>query len=109
VLFLHQTLLEEKYFPVLQLGTTLQVLLALVSKPGWLVLFPLVLIEGELRLSQLVGGVGLAHLPTLVLPMAEAQWRLRDGLKGLLYPSEFDFNPIIHFFLLRSLFLCYLQ
>jgi hypothetical protein len=71
MLFLHQTLHGEKYFLILQLGVVLQVLLVLVSKPGWLVLFPLVLVEGELRLYQLVSGVGLAHLPTLVLLMAE--------------------------------------
>jgi hypothetical protein len=32
VIFLHQTSLEEKYFPVLQLGAILQVLLSLAVK-----------------------------------------------------------------------------
>jgi hypothetical protein len=78
VIFLHQNLLGDKSFPVLQLNATLQVLLVLALNPGWLVLFPFVLVKGELRLSQLVDGFGLAHLPTLVLPMIEAQWRMRD-------------------------------
>jgi hypothetical protein len=38
---------------------------------SWVIfLFLLVLIERELQLYQLVSGVGLDHLPTLVLPMA---------------------------------------
>jgi hypothetical protein len=50
MLFLRRTSLGGKSFPVLQHDVVLQVLLVLASKPGWLVLFPLVLVEGELRL-----------------------------------------------------------
>jgi hypothetical protein len=77
VIFLRRNSLGGKSFPILQLDVVLKELLVLASKPGWLVLFPLVLIEGELRLYHLIGGVGLARLPALVFPMAEAQWRLR--------------------------------
>jgi hypothetical protein len=102
VLFLHQNLLGEKYFPVLQLDAALQVLISLASKPGWLVLFPLVLVEGELRLSYLVGGVGLSHFPTLVLPMAGTQWRLHDWTEGLVVPLRFQLQSY-HTFLPASL------
>jgi hypothetical protein len=73
-----QTLSGVKPSPTLQLDIVLLLLLALASRLGWLVLFLLVRDEGELRSHQLVVGVGLAHLPTLVLPMAGAQWTLRD-------------------------------
>jgi hypothetical protein len=86
VIFLRQTLLGEKYFPILQCCIVLQVPLTLASRPGWLVLFLLVLVEGDIQLYQLVGGVRLAHLPTLVLPMAGTQWRLRDWTKGHAIP-----------------------
>jgi hypothetical protein len=72
MIFLHQTSLGGKSFPILHLDVVLQVLLGHASKPRWLGLFPLFLIEGELWLYQLIGGVGLAHLPPLVFPMAEA-------------------------------------
>ena len=62
MIFLHRTFLGERYFHVLHLDTDLKVHLALASRPGWLVLFLLVLVEGELQLYQLVSGVGLAHL-----------------------------------------------
>jgi len=74
----HQTLSGKKYSSTLQLDAILQVLLILYSKPGWLVLLLLMLIEGELQLHMLVGGVGLAHLPTLVLLMEGAYWRLHN-------------------------------
>jgi hypothetical protein len=48
----------------------------LVPKPGWLVLFPPVLIEGELRPYQQSGGVELAHLPFLVFLSSGVQWIL---------------------------------
>jgi hypothetical protein len=67
-----QTLSAEKPSPILQLDVVLRVLLALASRPGCLVLFLPVHDEGELRSHQRVDGVGLAHLPTLVLPMAGA-------------------------------------
>jgi hypothetical protein len=76
MLFIHPTLLEGKFFLILQLDDVLQVLPVLVSKPGCLVLFSLVLIEGELQLYQRTGGVELVHIPVLVFPMAEAQLRL---------------------------------
>jgi hypothetical protein len=66
--FLHQTLLGEHSFLVRQLDVVLQVLPVLVPKPRWLALFPLALVEDELRLYQLFGGVELAHLPLLALP-----------------------------------------
>jgi hypothetical protein len=86
MIFLHQTLLGDKSFPVLQLDVVLQVLLALASRPGWLVLFLLVLVKGEILLYQLIDGVGLAHLPTLVLPMADTQWRLHRWNEGPVVP-----------------------
>jgi hypothetical protein len=70
--------LGEQPSPALQLGVVLRVLLSLYSRPGWIVLFHLVLNKGEPRLHILADRVGLAHLPTLVLPMAGAQWTLRD-------------------------------
>jgi hypothetical protein len=76
VLFLHPTLLGEKDFPILQYCVALKGLPVLVLKPGWLALFPPVLVEGELRLYQQFSGVELTHLPVLVFPMAEAQWKL---------------------------------
>jgi hypothetical protein len=85
VFFLHQTSLLEKDFLVLQHCISLQVLLVLVSNPGWLDLFLPMLIEGELRLYQLGGGVGLAHLPILVLLV---QWRLCSWIVGLVVPLE---------------------
>jgi hypothetical protein len=45
-----------------------------------------VLDEGELRLHLLVGGVGLAHLPTLVLPMEGVQWTLCNSTEGHVVP-----------------------
>jgi hypothetical protein len=76
--FLHQTSLGDKFFPIRKLDVVLQVLLVLVPKPGWLVLFYLVLIEGKLRLYQRDGGFGMAHLPVLVFSMTEVQWGLHD-------------------------------
>jgi hypothetical protein len=81
-----QTSSGEQPSSSLQVSVILRVLLALASRPGWLVLFLLVLDEGELRLHLLVGGVGLAHLPTLVLPMVGAQWTLRDWTEGPVVP-----------------------
>jgi hypothetical protein len=73
-----QTLSRGKPSPTLQLSVVLLLLLSLSSRPGWLVLFLLMHNEGELRSHQLVVRVGLAHFPTLVLPMEGAQWTLRD-------------------------------
>jgi hypothetical protein len=81
-----QILSGEKPSPGPQLDVVLQVILALASRLGWLVLFLLVLVEGGLRLHLLVSGVGLAHLPTLVLPMVGAQWILRDWTEGPIAP-----------------------
>jgi hypothetical protein len=81
-----QTLSGEKPSLSLQLGVVIQVLLTLASRPGWLVLFLLVCDEGELWSHQLVGGVGLAHLPTLVLPMEGAQWTPHDWTEGHVVP-----------------------
>ena len=67
-----QTFSVEKPFPALQLNIFLRLLLSLALKPRWLVLFLPVHDEGELRSHQLVGGVGMAHLPTLVFPMEGA-------------------------------------
>jgi hypothetical protein len=92
VLFLHRTLLGGKSFPILQLDVVLQVFLVLASKPGWLVLFPLVLVEGELRLYQLIGGVGLACFLALVFPMVEADWRLCDWTVVLVVPLRVQFQ-----------------
>jgi hypothetical protein len=86
VLSLLQTLSGEKPSFALQICVVLQVLLALDSRPGWLVLFLLVHDEDELRSHQLVDVVGLAHLPSLVLPMAGVQWTLHDWTKGPAVP-----------------------
>jgi hypothetical protein len=51
VLFPHPTLLVGKDFPILPYSVVLQVRSVLVSKPGWLALRLLELIEGELQLS----------------------------------------------------------
>jgi hypothetical protein len=59
----------EKPSLSLQVSFVLRVLLSIASRPGWLVHFLLMQNEGDLRSHQLVGGVGLAHLPTLVLPI----------------------------------------
>jgi hypothetical protein len=67
-----QTFPREKPSPVLQIYIILQLHLALALRPGWLVMFLLERDEGELCPHQLVGGVGLAHLPTLVLLMVGA-------------------------------------
>ena len=88
MLFLHLTSLQERYFPIFQFDVVQKVLLVLASNPGWLVLFPLVLVEGELQLYQLIGGVGLAHLPTLVFPMEEVQWRLHGWTVVPIVPLE---------------------
>ena len=85
-LSLGQTLYGDQYSPTLQLCIVLQVCLALSSRHGWLVLFLLILIEAELLLYQLVSGFGLAHLPTLVLPMAGVQWTLRHWNEGFVVP-----------------------
>jgi hypothetical protein len=49
-------------------------------------MFLLVRDEGELRSHKLVVGVGLAHLPTLVLLMEGVQWTLCDWTKGHVVP-----------------------
>jgi hypothetical protein len=85
VLFLHQNLLGEQAFPVLQHCVALQVLLVLVSNPGWISLFLLVLIKGKLQLYQLGSGVELAHLPILVLLV---QWRLCGWIVGPVVPLK---------------------
>jgi hypothetical protein len=82
----HQTLFGEKSSLALQLDVVLQVLLVLSSKPRWIVRFPPVLIEGELQLHLLGGGVGLAHLPIIVLSMAGAQWRLHSWTEEPVVP-----------------------
>jgi hypothetical protein len=69
--------LVERAFPFLQYFFGPQGLSVLVLKPGWLVLSLLELVEGELRLCQQSGVVGLAHHLTLVFLMAGAQWKLR--------------------------------
>jgi hypothetical protein len=76
-----------------QSGVALPFLPRLVSGMLWPGLSDLVLDEGELWLHQQVCGVGKAHLPTLVLLMEGVQWILcAAGLKGLLYPSEFNLD-----------------
>ena len=81
-----QTLSGVQPSPSLQLGVVILLLLSLISRPRWLVLFLLVRDEGELRSSQLVVGVGLAHIPTLVLSMTGAQWRLHGWNEGDVVP-----------------------
>ena len=76
VLSLLQTWPREKPSLVMQLYDVLRFHLVLASMPRWIVLFHLMLVKGELRLYQLFCGVGLAHLPTLVLPMVGVQWIL---------------------------------
>jgi hypothetical protein len=77
-----QPLSGVKPFPSLQLYVVILLLLVLSSRPGWLVLFLRVCDECELRSHQLVIRVGLAHLPTLVLSMARAQWTLHEWTEG---------------------------
>jgi hypothetical protein len=69
--------LERNLFPFSNTVLVLKDFLVLVLKPGWLVLSPPVLVEGELQLYQRCGVVELAHLPVLVFLMVEAQWKLR--------------------------------
>jgi hypothetical protein len=80
-----------------------------VSKLGWPVLFPLVRDEDKLRPHALLGGIGMAHPPTIVLLMAGHSVDCATGLKSLLYSSKLDLDSIIHFLLLRFLLLCDLQ
>jgi hypothetical protein len=61
----------------MQYYVALKGLLVLVLNPGWLALFPPLLVEGKLRLYQQFGGVEMTHLPVLVFPMVEVQWKLR--------------------------------
>jgi hypothetical protein len=77
VLSLIQNFSREKPSSILKLYIVLRLCLALASTPGWLVLFLLECNEGELRLHQLVGGFGLLRVPTLVLLMTGAEWKLR--------------------------------
>jgi hypothetical protein len=86
VFSLLQTLRGEKPSSVLQVNVVLRVLLAISSRPRWLVLFLLLLVEVKLRLHLLVNRVGLAHLPTLVLLMVGAQWILHDWTEGPIVP-----------------------
>jgi hypothetical protein len=72
----YQIFSGEESSPTLKLSVVIQVLLVLASKHGWLVLFPLVLIGGELQLHLLGNKVGLVHLPIIVLPMVGVQWIL---------------------------------
>jgi hypothetical protein len=72
MLSLLQTFPREKPSPSLQLCVVLQACLALASRPGWIFLFLIDHVEGELRRHHLVGGVGLDHLATLVLLMEGA-------------------------------------
>jgi len=46
--FPHPTALSRQYFPVLPPSVVLEVLFVLASKPGWLVLCLLELVEGNL-------------------------------------------------------------
>jgi hypothetical protein len=86
MLFPFQTLSEEQPSPALQLGVFLQLLLALTSRPGWLVFFLPVHDEGDLQSHQLVSEVGLAHLQSLVLLMAGVQWTLCDWTEEPVVP-----------------------
>jgi hypothetical protein len=86
MLFIPRTLIGEQSFPILQCCNVLQVCLALASRPSWLVLFILLIVEGKLRLYEKVGGVGLAHLPTLVLPMVGVQLILPNWTEGPIVP-----------------------
>jgi hypothetical protein len=86
VFSLLQTLPREKPSLDLQICIILRLLLALASRPGWLVLFLLVCDERELRPHQLVGGVRLDHLPNLVLLMERVQWTLHDWIEGPVVP-----------------------
>jgi hypothetical protein len=81
-----QTWFGEQPSPALKVNVVLRVLLALASGPGWLVLFLPMHDEGELWSHQLVDGVGMAHLPTLILLMAGAQWTLHDWTEGPAIP-----------------------
>jgi hypothetical protein len=81
-----QTLSGEKPSHAPQLGVVILLLLALASRLGWLVLFLPVHDEGELQSHQLVCGVGLACLLTLVLPMAGVEWTLCDWTEGPIVP-----------------------
>ena len=76
----------DKSSPALQLCVVLRVHIAIASRPRWLALFLLEHDKGELQPHQLFCGVGLAHLPTLVLLMAGAQWRLRSWTEGPVVP-----------------------
>ena len=86
----------------MHISTVLQVLFALASRLGWLVLILLVLVKGEIRLYHLVGGVGLAHLPTQVLLMGGAQWKLCDWTEGIDVPLRAR-TQFCHTFLLAWL------
>jgi hypothetical protein len=44
--------------------------------------------EGELQLHRLVDGIGMAHLPTLALLMAVAQWKFHDYTEGHVVPLK---------------------
>jgi hypothetical protein len=81
-----QDLSGEQPSPTQQLDVVLRLLLALDSRQGWLVLFLPMHDEGELRSHQLVSGVGLAHLPNLVLSTAGTQWILRDWTEEPVVP-----------------------
>jgi hypothetical protein len=71
---LHQTLLGEKDFLIPKNYVAGKVLHVLMLNHGWLALFLLELIEGELQTYQQFSEVELAHLPVLVSPLSEAQW-----------------------------------
>jgi hypothetical protein len=81
-----QNFSREKPSPALQVGVVLQVLLTLASRPRWFVLFLPMHDEGNLWSHQLVGEVGMTHLPTLVFPMAGAQWALCDWTEETIVP-----------------------
>jgi hypothetical protein len=105
MIFLRPTSLGEQDFSILQHCVSLLVPLLLVSKPGWIVLFLLVLVKGELRLYQLSSGVELAHLPILALP---GQWRLCGWTVGLVVPlkdpSQFDHTTPLALLIVSLLF-----
>jgi hypothetical protein len=82
-----QTWFEGHPSPFVQPDVSLPFPLGLVSGPLWPGLSQLVLDEGELRSHHLVCmELGKAHLPTLVLLMAGAQWILCGWIEGPIVP-----------------------
>jgi hypothetical protein len=70
--FPHPTPLLGQYFPILPHSIVLEVLSMLASKLGWLVMYLLKIVEGEIKIDQRFGVIKWAHRLFMIFYLSRA-------------------------------------